>query len=136
MKMQCLLTCDGGMCPIFHRSVNRCGRCSRRHLFVGTMRPAMLSTMCVSNWRLMLRLLLTITEKRLPLRSMLVPAAMIIQENILAVCASRKLTDAKSQYSQVEKEFLAIVFGIHEFHSLLMGQSFKVTTDHNPFCLS
>ena len=58
--------------------------------------------------------------------------ATITQEGCLVACASRKLTDTESRYSQIEKEFLAIVFGVHRFRSLLIGQHFTVTTDHKP----
>ena len=58
--------------------------------------------------------------------------ATITQEGKLVACASRKLSDTETRYSQIEREFLAIVYGIHKFRSLLLGQRFKVTTDHKP----
>ena len=47
-------------------------------------------------------------------------------------CASRKLTDTESRYSQIESEFLAIVFSVHRFRQLLLVYLFKVTTDNKP----
>lgn len=57
--------------------------------------------------------------------------ATLMQEGNLVACASRKLSPTECRYSQIEKEFLAIVFGIHRFRSLRIGQ-FKVTSDHKP----
>ena len=58
--------------------------------------------------------------------------ATITQEGKLVACASRKLSDTETRYSQIEREFLAIVYGVHRFRSLLIGQHFTVTTDHKP----
>lgn len=47
--------------------------------------------------------------------------------------ASRCLSDNKINYSQVEKEMVAIVFGCTKFHYLIYGQDrMKVNTDHQP----
>ena len=58
--------------------------------------------------------------------------ATISQNGNFVACASRKLTGTESRYSQIEREFLALVFGMHRFRSLLIGQKFTVTTDHKP----
>ena len=52
--------------------------------------------------------------------------ATISQNGKLVACASRKLSDAESRYSQIEREFLALVFGVHRFRSMLIGQKFIV----------
>lgn len=46
--------------------------------------------------------------------------------------ASRSLNQAEKNYSQIEKESLAIIFGITKFHDYLFGQKFVIETDHKP----
>ena len=46
--------------------------------------------------------------------------------------ASRSLTRAEKKYSQLDKEGLAIVFGITKFHQYLAGRTFAIYSDHKP----
>ena len=46
--------------------------------------------------------------------------------------ASRALTSTKQRYSQLEKEFYAIVFGCRYFHHYIYGRQVNVFTDHRP----
>ena len=46
--------------------------------------------------------------------------------------ASRTLTKAESNYSHLDKEGLAIVFGVKRFHQYLHGRHFVIRTDHKP----
>ena len=45
---------------------------------------------------------------------------------------SRTLSSAEKNYSQLEKEGLAWMFGVKRFHSHLFGRSFLLYTDHKP----
>jgi len=47
-------------------------------------------------------------------------------------CASRSLSRAERNYSQLEKEGLASVFGVNRFHAYLLGHHFDLITDLKP----
>lgn len=46
--------------------------------------------------------------------------------------ASKSLSDAKKNYSQLDKKALAIVFGVKRFHQYIYGRRFTLITDHRP----
>ena len=46
--------------------------------------------------------------------------------------ASRTLTNAERNYSQLKKEGLSCIFGIKKFHNSLFGHAFELVTDHKP----
>ena len=54
-------------------------------------------------------------------------------EKLFPVCyASKKLSSAERNYSTIEKECLAVVWGTKRFHLYLYGVPFVLQTDHEP----
>ena len=53
-------------------------------------------------------------------------------EELPVVFASRTLNKAERNYSQTEKEALALVFALKKFHHYLWGHTFSLITDHKP----
>ena len=49
--------------------------------------------------------------------------------------ASRSLTNSEQNFSQLEKEALAIVFSIKKFHQDVYGCKFILQTDHKPLTM-
>ena len=45
---------------------------------------------------------------------------------------SKTLNQTQPNYSQIQKEALAIVFALHKFHQFLYGRKFILVTDHKP----
>ena len=53
------------------------------------------------------------------------------KERIVAM-ASRSLTDTEARYSNIERECLAVMFGLEKFEYYLLGRHTLVETDHSP----
>ena len=45
---------------------------------------------------------------------------------------SRSLTQSERRYAQIDREALAFVFGVCKFHNYVLGNRFKLVTDHKP----
>lgn len=58
--------------------------------------------------------------------------AVILQENKPIAYASRALTDAETRYAQIEKELLAVTFGLERFNQYTYGVDIVVENDHKP----
>lgn len=58
--------------------------------------------------------------------------AVILHDKNPIAYASGSLTETQIQYSQIEKELLAVLFGCTRFHQYIFGHKVKVETDHKP----
>ena len=58
--------------------------------------------------------------------------ACILKQSHSIAYASRSLSPNECQYAQIEKELLAIVFGMEKFEGYTYGRKVHVNTDHKP----
>ena len=56
----------------------------------------------------------------------------LVQQGRPVAFASRALTEAEQNDSQIEKEMLAICFAFQKFHQYIYGKSIDVHSDHRP----
>ena len=56
----------------------------------------------------------------------------LLQDGHPVLYVSRTLTDTEERYSQLEREFLGIVFTLNKLKLYLLGTEFEVQTDHLP----
>ena len=59
----------------------------------------------------------------------------LLQDDKPVAFASKSLSTAQANYSNIERETLALIFGITRFHTYLFGKNFKVHTDHKPLVM-
>jgi hypothetical protein len=58
--------------------------------------------------------------------------AVLLQDNKPCAYSSRAMTETQQRYAQIEKELLAIYFGVNKFYQYVFGRRFTVETDHKP----
>ena len=58
--------------------------------------------------------------------------ACLLQDDQPVVYASRSLTETERNYAQIEKELLAVVFGMERFENYTYGRHVLVESDHKP----
>ena len=58
--------------------------------------------------------------------------AALIQDNKPVAFASKALTPTESNYANIERELLAVVFGLERFHTFVYGKPLVVFSDHKP----
>ena len=58
--------------------------------------------------------------------------ACLMQEGQPVAYASRALTTAEKNFSQVEKELLSVVFACEKYHQYVVGKDIAVQNDHKP----
>ncbi len=56
----------------------------------------------------------------------------LMQDGQPVTYASRSLTDTEVNYAQIEKELLAIVYGMEKFETYVYGRKVLVESDHKP----
>ena len=56
----------------------------------------------------------------------------LLQDKQPVAFASRALTSAEKNYSQIEKELLAICFACEKFHQYIYGKEVEIHSDHRP----
>ena len=55
-----------------------------------------------------------------------------MQDGHTIAYANRALTDPETRYAQIEKELLAVVYGLEKFHIYTYGRQVSVESDHKP----
>jgi transposase InsO family protein len=58
--------------------------------------------------------------------------AVLQQQDRPVMFISRRLSDCETRYSQIEREFLAIVFALYRFKSFALGRTVTIHTDNKP----
>ena len=46
--------------------------------------------------------------------------------------ASQSLSDVEKRYAQIEREALAVLYGLQKMHTYVYGRHVSVATDHKP----
>ena len=58
--------------------------------------------------------------------------AALLQNGKPMAFASKALTETECQYANIDREMLAVVFGVERFQTYIYGRSFTIESDHKP----
>ena len=58
--------------------------------------------------------------------------ACLVQDDKPVAFASTSLTTAQRNYANIERETLAMVYGVNKFHTYVFGKEFTLISDHKP----
>lgn len=58
--------------------------------------------------------------------------AALLQEGRPVAFASKSLSETESNYCNIEREMLAVVFGLERFHHYVYGREVEIESDHKP----
>lgn len=95
------------------------------------IKKIMCSEQCLAHYDPMLPLVLSVDSSAYGLGAVLAHRYPNGSERPIC-CVSRTLNDAEKSYSQLDKEALAIFFGVVKNHQYLFGRRFIIRTDHKP----
>ena len=56
----------------------------------------------------------------------------LLQNGKPVALASKSLSDSEKRYANIERRFLAVVFGCERFHTCICGTPVSVKSDHKP----
>ena len=56
----------------------------------------------------------------------------LLQKGQPIAFASRALADMETRYAEIEKELLAVVYGLEKLHHYVYGRHITVQSDHKP----
>ena len=60
------------------------------------------------------------------------PQSTVLTQTFNGEDRSRVMSPAEKRYSQIDKEALAIIYGVKKFHNFLFGRPFVIFSDHKP----
>ncbi len=54
------------------------------------------------------------------------------EEELPIIYASRTMSKTETNYAQLDREAMSVMFGVKRFHLYLFGRHFEIHTDHKP----
>lgn len=98
---------------------------------VDTLKKSLLSTNCLAHFNANSKTILTVDASPVGVGAVLSQIGEDGLERPIEF-SSRTLTDTEKRYSQLDREAVAILFGVKKFHQFLYGRRFVLVTDNKP----